>query len=151
MKKLALLVVFGVFTLTSKSQTLVSSAGGVMKNSQVVINYSIGENFIASYSTPNEITSEGFEQYVSSIPTAVVDSKNKSILFIYQSTGYINYYNVPLEDNYQYSLVAMSGQKVLEGQLNGEPINATAIHSGTYLIVVKSKEQQIGVYKLLIY
>ncbi len=122
-----------------------------MKNSQVTVNYSLGESFIQLHNTQNAIIAQGFEQYISSTSTAVTETQNQPLVFIYHSDDYITYYHVPIEENYQYRLVSMSGQELLNGFLNGEPINATAIHSGTYLILVSSKKQQIGAYKIVIH
>jgi len=151
MKKLTCLTILIVFAISMRSQTLLSNIGGVMKNSQVSVSYAIGESCIQLYHTQNATIAQGFEQYVSTTTTAVTETKDEALLFIYQSTGYINYYHVPIEKNYQYSLVSMSGQEIQKGYLNGEPINATTIYSGTYLIIVKTKQQQIGIYKILIY
>jgi hypothetical protein len=134
-----------------KSQTLLSYVGGVMKNNQVSVNFSLGENCIQIFNTQHATIAQGFEQCVVSTVTAVKKPLNSDLLFNYQSTGYINYYHVPLEEKYQYSLVSMSGQEMLNGSLNGEPINATSIHSGVYQIRVSSKKKEIGIYKILIH
>lgn len=129
---------------------MLSSNGGVMKNSQASVSYAIGEANIQLYTLQNAVVAQGFVQCVSATSTAISETKETSILFIYQSTGYINYYNVPLGKNYLYSLISTNGQAIQNGLLNGEPINATTIIPGTYLITVWSKQQQIGVYKILI-
>lgn len=67
-----------------------------MKNSQVTVNYSLGESFIQLHNTQNAIIAQGFEQYIISTSTAATEAKNQPLVFIYHSNGYIAYYHVPV-------------------------------------------------------
>jgi len=141
---------FPLLLMTSlQGQTLISFAGGVMKNGEISLSYSLGENVIDARSTQQAIFSQGLQQGFGVSATHVNDNDSHKFTINYQSASYI-YYSMSDSDSYQSYLFTISGQKLSEVQLNGQPIDIATLRPGIYFLVVDDNSKRVGAYKILI-
>jgi len=132
-----------------QGQTLISFAGGTMKNSEISLSYSLGENVIEEINLQQAIFCQGLQQGFGMFTTPVIDNNSQKFTINYQSDSYI-YYSKPDSDSYQSYFVTISGQKISEIQLNGQPIEIANLRPGIYFLVVDDNSKRVGAYKILI-
>jgi hypothetical protein len=132
-----------------QGQTLISFAGGVMKNDKISLSFSLGENAIEARNLQQAIFCQGIQQGFGGIATHLDDNNIHKFAITYQSASYI-YYSMPDSDTYQSYLVTISGQQLSEIQLNGQPIEIANLHPGIYFLVVDDNSKRVGAYKILI-
>lgn len=149
MRSILLCLLLSLLMPSMHGQTLISFAGGVMKNGELSLSYSLGENVIEARSIQQAIFCQGLQQGFGGVVTHIDNNNPQKFAINYQSNTSI-YYTIPDDTSFQSYLITISGQKLSEIQLNGQPIEIANLRPGIYFLVVDDNRQRIGSYKILI-
>jgi hypothetical protein len=142
-KFLPLLLLALLVNCKIKSQTLIGTAGNSVNTNQLNFSYSIGESITGVYNIENFIIIEGLYQdfsfKINEIPFQLKENPVK---------GYIKYSST-LKDA-KFKLIALTGQVIKIGDLNGEPIDVTALKPSIYIISIYNSNKAICSLKIIV-
>ncbi|MBN2349950.1 MAG: T9SS type A sorting domain-containing protein [Bacteroidales bacterium] len=139
-------------------QELVTSAGDIFENENLVMEWSLGECVIETFSATNIMITQGFHQNNYIISSVFQESNLNGIISAYPNpvTSDINiYFEIDLNIR-KIELYNVSGQKVLsetipEKQVSTK-INMTMFDSGVYMIKISdSNNKQLSIVKIVKY
>ena len=151
MKKLLLillclpLVGFGQVT----SPSVVSSSGDSYSNGNIIMDYTLGEIVIETFSNSANILTQGFHQGVLNVTTAVVNLDIKTKIYPNPTTNFII---IELEKNVNAKLLVydINGKIVIKDKLRDEKqkqLDFSFLTQGNYLLHINIADKQ-SVYQI---
>ena len=151
MKKLLLillclpLVGFGQVT----SPSVVSSSGDSYSNGNIIMDYTLGEIVIETFSNNANILTQGFHQGVLNVTTAVINLDIKTKIYPNPTS---NLLIIELEKNVNAELLVydINGKIVIKDKLNEEQkkqLDFSFLNQGNYLLHINIADKQ-SVYQI---
>ena len=151
MKKLLLILLclpfigFGQFTTPS----VVSSSGDSYSNGGVIMDYTLGEIVIETFSNTANILTQGFHQGDLKVSTAVVNLDIKTKIYPNPTT---NFLIIELEKNVNAELLVydINGKIVIKDKLNDEQkkqLDFSFLNTGNYILNINIADKQ-SVYQI---
>ena len=151
MKKLLLILLalpmigFGQVTTPS----VVSSSGDSYNNGGIMMDYTLGEIVIETYTNSNTILTQGFHQGDLKVTTAVVNLDIKTKIYPNPTT---NFLIIELEKNVNAELLVydINGKIVIKDKLNEEQkkqLDFSFLNQGNYLLHINIADKQ-SVYQI---
>lgn len=143
-KRLLPLVLFGTIG-SLKSQSLVSASGGIYQDSELQIEWTLGEMRNEQFSSPDFSVSEGQQQNAMNVVTLIKDFNESSGVNIYPNPtlGTLqlkNGSNQPLS----FTLIGPNGQTLKEGTFNETKTLFLQDHpNGVYFIRIQDPVSQL--------
>jgi hypothetical protein len=151
MKKLLLILIalpmigFGQVTTPS----VISSSGDSYNNGGIMMDYTLGEIVIETYTNSNTILTQGFHQGDLKVTTAVVNLDIKTKIYPNPTT---NFLIIELEKNVNAELLVydINGKIVIKDKLNEEQkkqLDFSFLNQGNYLLHINIADKQ-SVYQI---
>ena len=151
MKKLLLILIalpmigFGQVTTPS----VISSSGDSYNNGGIMMDYTLGEIVIETYTNSNTILTQGFHQGDLKVTTAVVNLDIKTKIYPNPTT---NFLIIELEENVNAELLVydINGKIVIKDKLNEEQkkqLDFSFLNQGNYLLHINIADKQ-SVYQI---
>jgi hypothetical protein len=154
MKKLTFFIIFLVIIIHSQfAQELISSSGESIKNSDVQVDYSIGEIMIDTYSGDEIIITQGLHQPVITI-TDITDNKIKNMdikLYPNPTSSILNIELNDIQKEKYYSLTDINGKLLFKDKILNmtESLDISNLLSGVYILKLTTNAQIIKSYKII--
>ena len=151
MKKLLLILLclpmigFGQVTTPS----VISSSGDSYNNGGVIMDYTLGEIVVETFSNSANILTQGFHQGVLNVTTAVINLDIKTKIYPNPTTNFII---IELEKNVNAELLVydINGKIVIKDKLNEErqkQLDFSFLTQGNYLLHINISDKQ-SVYQI---
>lgn len=159
-----LLVVVSKVDLFSQSisRSIISSYGNSIISSLGTLSSTVGEPMVATYFSPNNILTQGFEQPDTSLTTKIVDFNNSADFKIYPNpaTDYVIIEGDFYDTNLQFRVTDISGRQIANGAKNVTVNSSNHLfmrfdiknfNRGMYFLTIISNEtgKPIGVLKIV--
>lgn len=151
-----ILFLIALGTNVLKAQSGSNAAGIEATGSDGSVNASVGQVFTSTYTSSSAYIAEGVQQpYEISVITSVEPVANAAERIDVYPNPFTDAVNIRLENrstgNWAYTLFNMNGQKVIQGQLNGDVtlIPAAFLVKGSYLLSVVEGNMLVKSFKII--
>lgn len=158
MKQLFLSAMFGLIGFSLQAQTisseLISSGGDNFANSNLQLNWSLGELQTESFVGSQYILTQGFHQETFAI-TKISENPFFDISIVVFPNPTKDFINLKVENNdtkgLYYVLFDLNGEKLLSGEFSDltEQINFSEYTSGTYFIKILQNNKQVKSFQII--
>jgi hypothetical protein len=152
MKKILLILIMicgsSFMYCQSLKPDVITTAGSFNINANNSVSWTIGECLIETFSNTNNKLTQGFQQSIYEINTAIDNTLNliKINLFPNPATDYINL-EIELQDNqeFSYELYDLNGKCLQNGKINSakSEIKLAGYSSRTYVLNVYARDRKI--------
>lgn len=154
MKTLNILILIFAFSSVGISQEVISSGGHFEQNSNGSLSYTIGEPVTETFSTNNNILTQGFQQSKITI-TAIEVFKIEDIdIYVYPNPSDSHVFIKVESDNYPqfiYYLFDIKGKLISTGKSQDEitKLDIEALTTGTYLLKIEFTQSLTNTYRII--
>lgn len=152
MKKLLFIFFLCIASVISQAQEVISSSGTSLSKGSFVVDFTLGECVIQTYSTPSLYLTQGFHQ-----PQLIVTTLNEKI----NQELSVSVYPNPASDHVilradnpeglSYVLFDISGKKIEQKQLESDKteISFNGFEAATYFIKVIDDKEELKLFQII--
>ena len=131
------------------SPSVISSSGDSYSNGGIMMDYTLGEIVVETYTNSNIILTQGFHQGVLNVTTSVENFDIKTKIYPNPTT---NFLIIELEENVNAELLVydINGKIVIKDKLNDEQkkqLDFSFLNQGNYLLHINIADKQ-SVYQI---
>lgn len=141
-RKILIIVVLGILIIRSQAQQVVNTTGTTLLNTNLIIEYSIGEIVTITIQSGISTVTQGLLQPTYNIVSAISETFDSKYFFcaypnpiteqLYVETDYTEFQIVKVYDSV--------GRMVGEYKFDGKPLGLSSLFSGTYLMHFQSNK-----------